>query len=195
MSIFRINLFLLCLSLLTMSGCAFGTRHVTLNPIKTSLSLDATGQNVYIEVIDKRNPSLKPVVGHVKNGYGMKTADVISDKEVSSWVKDSIVEELKRADAVILPDDKNLDNKTSKIIVDVLVCYAQAYWNYGGEVSVVVTVKKDNKDIIKEKNYTGKATLGTNWGARAASYQEVLELAMEDMLQKLMSDLIAAIKS
>lgn len=176
-------------------GCAFGTRNVTLNPIKTSLALDASGQTVFVDVIDKRNPELKPVVGHVKNTYGMKTADVVADKEVSLWVRDSIVEELKRAGALVVGDGLNLDNKTSKLTVDVLVCYAQAYWNYGGEVSVTLTVKKDDREIIKERNYSGKATLGTNWSASSASYQKVLELAMEDLLQKLIPDIIAAIKS
>ncbi len=56
---------------LTSFGCAFGTRHVALNPMQTSLTLDASGQSALLEVTDRRDPSLKPVVGHVKNGYGM----------------------------------------------------------------------------------------------------------------------------
>jgi hypothetical protein len=75
---------------LTSFGCAFGTRNVTLNPMKTSLTLDASGQKASLEVTDKRDPALKPVVGHVKNGYGMKTAQVVADKDVSLWVRDAI---------------------------------------------------------------------------------------------------------
>ena len=185
-----------CLLLfLTTYGCAFGTRHVTLNPIKTSLVLDASGQGVFVEVIDKRHPSLKPVVGHVKNAYGMKTASVVADKEVSIWVKDSIVDELKRFGASVIEDRNNLDSKASRITVDVLVCYAQAYMRYGGEVTVALSVKKDTREIIKGKKYTGKVIPGTSWAATAKSYQKTLELAMEDLLGKLMPDIIMALKS
>ncbi len=87
MKTIRPKLVIGCLLLLVTSyGCAFGTRHLTLNPIKTSLTMDASGESAFVEVVDKRNPSLKPVVGHVKNGYGMKTATVVADKEVSTWM-------------------------------------------------------------------------------------------------------------
>ncbi len=120
------------------SSCAFGARHVTLDPIKTSLSLDASGQIVLIEVKDKRNPELKPVVGHVKNGYGMKTAKVIANKEVSIWVKNSIVGELKRYGASVIESESEESDGISKVSIDVLVCYAQAYMRYGGEITVVL---------------------------------------------------------
>jgi uncharacterized lipoprotein YajG len=191
------KLFLTALTLLflTTYGCAFGTRHVKLNPMKTSFATDATGQSVFVEVTDKRDPALKPVVGHVKNGYGMKTAKVVADKEVSIWVRDIILEELKRSGASVITDEVGSDNKATKIAIDVLIFYAQAYMRYGGEVTVALTLTKDNKKIVSEKTHTGKATLGMNWGASSESYQKVLELATEDMLKTLMPDIIAAIKS
>lgn len=191
------KLFLIALTFLflTTYGCAFGTRHVKLSPMKTSFAMDATGQSAFVEVIDKRDPVLKPVVGHVKNGYGMKTAKVVADKEVSIWVRDVIVEELKRSGASVITDESVLDNKAAKITLDVLVFYAQAYLRYGGEVTVALTVKKNDKTVVNEKTYTGKATLGMNWGASSESYQKVLELATEEMLKTLMPDLITAIKS
>jgi hypothetical protein len=47
----------------------------------------------------------------------------------------------------------------------------------------------------REVIYTGKATLGMNWGASSESYQKVLELATEEMLKTLMPDITTAIKS
>ena len=191
------KLFVIALTFLflTTYGCAFGTRHVKLNPLKTSFVTDATGESAFVEVMDKRDPELKPVVGHVKNTYGMRTAQVVADKEVSVWIKDIIVEELKRSGAFVIADEAVLDNKATKITIDVLVFYAQAYMRYGGEVTVAVTLTKDNKKIVSEKTYTGKATLGMNWGASSESYQKVLELATEEMLKTLMPDIITAIKS
>ena len=191
------KLFVIALTFLflTTYGCAFGTRHVKLNPLNTSFVTDATGESAFVEVMDKRDPELKPVVGHVKNTYGMRTAQVVADKEVSVWIKDIIVEELKRSGASVIADEAVLDNKATKITIDVLVFYAQAYMRYGGEVTVAVTLTKDNKKIVSEKTYTGKATLGMNWGASSESYQKVLELATEEMLKTLMPDIITAIKS
>jgi len=59
------KLFVIALTFLflTTYGCAFGTRHVKLNPLNTSFVTDATGESAFVEVMDKRNPELKPVVG------------------------------------------------------------------------------------------------------------------------------------
>lgn len=181
--------------ILTSFGCAFGTRHVVLNPMKTSLTLDASGQRASLEVTDRRDPSLKPVVGHVKNGYGMKTAQVVADKGVSIWVRDVVAGELKRMGGSVETDGASLDSKASKIRIDVLVFYAQAYMRYGAEVTVALSVNKNEREIVKEKPFTGKATLGMNWGASSASYQKVLELAMEEMLQKMIPEILVALKS
>lgn len=181
------------LLLVAMSGCAFGTRTVALNPVTTSLALDAAGQRVYVEVLDKRDAALKPVVGHVKNGFGMKTADVVGDKEVTVWVRDSLVAELKRSGALISVEPTTRDGRTSKIAVDIQVCYAQAYWNYGGEVRVALTVSQDQTALINGKMYSVTAQLGTNFGATAESYQRVLELAMDALLQQMLPDIITAI--
>jgi hypothetical protein len=67
---------------------------------------------------------------------------------------------------------------------------------YGGEVTVALSVKKDTREIIKGKKYTGSKVIpGTNWVASAKSYQKTLELAMEDLLGKLMPDIIMALKT
>ena len=180
---------ILSVSLLLMNGCAFGNRNIALDPISTNRSADLRGSNVYVVVNDNRNPLLMPVVGHVKNGYGMKTADVVADKEVTTWVKASIENELKRYGATLNLATQNNTLDDSKVTVDVLVCYAQAYWRYGGEVKARVSVDKQGVAVIKDREYSGTATLGTNWGATAESYQEVLSLAMKDFLEKLMPDL------
>jgi hypothetical protein len=179
--------------LVAMSGCAFGTRTVALNPVQTALALDGAGQRVYVEVLDKREAALKPVVGHVKNGFGMKTADVVGDREVTVWVRDSLLAELRRFGVQTISDPAALDGGASKLAVDVQVCYAQAYWNYGGEVRVALTVSQGQKALVDGKMYSGTAQLGTNFGATAESYQRVLELAMDALLQQMLPDIITAI--
>ena len=132
---------------------------------------------------DMRDSALRLVIGHVKNGYGMKTATVVADKEVTIWVKQCIENELQKNGAV-------LENaSTSNIIVDVLVCYAQAYERYGAEVKGKVSVSSAGNEIFKDREYSGKDILGMNWAATSKSYQEVLELAMKDFLQKLLPDI------
>lgn len=59
----------------------------------------------------------------------------------------------------------------------------------------MLSLKNNGNYLISEKIYTGKAILETNWAARAQSYQKVLEMAMNEMLQQLMPDILMAIKS
>jgi hypothetical protein len=182
------------LFLTIMNGCAFGTRNITLNKIKTDYSYNLAGKSIYIEANDKRDAALKSVVGHVKNGYGMKTADVIAERDATNWVKTCIEDELIRYGAVSQQTLADNTSDQTKITVDLLVCYAQAFGRYGAEIRARILVRR-NMAIISDKEYSGKAILGMNWAATAESYQQVLELAMKDFLDKTVPDLVIKINS
>jgi len=152
--------------------------------------LKAPNQTVFVKVIDKRDASLlKNVVGHMKNGFGMKTAEIVSDKDCSMWVRDCIVQALKQTGVKVVADERSIDNKSSRVFVDLQFCYAQPHmWNIGGEVTIALNVSKGKQDIIKDKQYAGN---GTHW----ESFQRVFELAMQDLMQKMMPDIIQAINT
>ena len=94
-------------SLLVTNGCAFGTRQATLEypPKKlaetyareqTSLSPSANiPKIVLIPLTDERADKVN--VGEVQNGWGMRTADVMSKNDVVPWINDAIKLELERA--------------------------------------------------------------------------------------------------
>lgn len=184
----RQMVYLLVLVALIANGCAFGARNIALNPVNIDNTYNLSGKKFLLSLTDNRDTALKPVVGHVKNGYGMKTAEVLADKDASLWVKENIEKELIRNGATTLQSiDKNVAD--NKIDIELLVCYAQAYWNYGAEVKAKASLTNTDKVVILNKEYSGKATLGTNWAAAAESYQKVLELAMKNFLEKMMPDL------
>lgn len=96
----------LTLCLLWQGGCAFGTRHVNLTyPPDNKASLgtataeatEAEGSGkpiLFVKFSDMRGDREK--VGHVRNGFGMKTAKVVADNDVTQWVNQAILQQLKQ---------------------------------------------------------------------------------------------------
>ncbi len=174
-------------------GCATNGRDITLNSVQTPLNLDASGQNVFVTVTDKREEGLKPnEVGAVKNGYYITMSHVWANKDAATWVHDTITDEMKRLGATIADKD---DGKASRIDVDVTICWASAYLVYSGDVSVIVTLKKDGKTLISAKEYKGSGGNGMNFVAASDGYQKSLETAMLDMLNKLIPDIVTSLKA
>ncbi len=188
-------LLVLVLLLSGMLGCAINGRNVTLNQVETPMKLDASGQNIFVNVIDKREDGLKPnEVGAVKNTYYITMSHVWADKDAAVWVKNCIEAELKRFGAIISDKDSG---QASRIDVDVTLCWASVYMRWSGDVKAIVTITKNSKILIKDKEYAGKGRgpAGVSFGMPAAGYQKTLEGAMIDMLQKLLSDVVQALKT
>ena len=87
-----------------LAGCAFGTRQPTLiyppapesgaTPVANAAATSAP-KNLRINLVpfvDQRSD--KKVVGTVRNGFGMRTADVIPTNSVADWVTQALKMEL-----------------------------------------------------------------------------------------------------
>jgi hypothetical protein len=86
--------FLLITVVLSISGCALTTGHVDLEYQPTSAGTNiatAASLPVAIKIIDKRPTQ---IVGSKINGFGMKTADIISDSDVPATLKSAFETEL-----------------------------------------------------------------------------------------------------
>ena len=95
------------LVVIVLAGCAFGTRNATLiyppkaesgaAPVAQAATKPAP-QNVQIALVpfsDERTD--KKVVGTMRNGFGMRTADVIAMNSVPDWVTQAIRTELENS--------------------------------------------------------------------------------------------------
>ena len=187
----RLTVLLIAGSLAT--GCAFGERQATLGyPPEPDATLVSSAEAapasrgiVYIgNFSDIR--SNKKVVGHVRNGFGMKTAEVVAQRDVPGWVREALAHELKESGYQVL-DGVGPDDVTT-ISGDIVRVYCDAYFTYDGEVSLRMETIKAGQNLL-QRTYTGTGSAGLNWGATGDSYSESLSMALQSALRKFIADL------
>jgi hypothetical protein len=201
-----ISVFIVCTMLLLVTGCAFGTRRVTLvyPPEKAEIS-DAkvaeaaasptiNGKSVVLQQFaDQR--SNKECIGEVRNGLGMRTADVVAENSVTEWVTQAVKEEMEKAGYKVTKVD-SITMPTTDIVVltgDIITVYCIALFSYEGEVSFFAILQKDGKEILN-KRYTGKGSAGLNWAASSSSYGYSLSVALASAASNLVDDIKTVLK-
>lgn len=190
------------LSLALLAGCAFGTRQPTLiYPPASETGSKAAAQaavtpvrkNVQIMLkpfVDQRSD--KKVVGTVRNALGMRTADVIPTNNVSDWVTQAVMTELQNHGYTAIGPGDSGDTKGKVISGDILNVFCDMYFSYTGQVSLVVRVSEDGKELLN-KHYSGEGSAGLAVAMTAESYAQSLALALSSALQQFIGDLNARI--
>ncbi len=172
------------------NGCAFGNRHLTLDPVYSDNLPPKTATTCKIQVPlpeDARNNQQAPnFVGYVRNGYGMHTADVLADKDANVWVQSCITENLKRAGFNVINGKIASSGLVISTSIRSLVC--DAGMNLKATVILDVKLKKGDLTFFN-RTFTGKASK-TNWMMSAEEYHETLTKAMKQCLDGMMPILI-----
>ena len=169
-------------------GCAFSDRQVSLNPVYTAAPLK-TAEQSEINVMppeDKRGYEKTNLVGYVRNGYYIRTADVLADKNVNDWVQSCIAENLKRAGFKVVAGNLDAGGLCVSTAIRSLIC--DSYFSISATVILDVKLKKYDASFF-EQSFTGKASQ-PNWLASSGEYQEALTNAMKQCLDKMMPVLI-----
>jgi hypothetical protein len=183
------------------SACAFGDRTAHLQyppeqsadgPVVSSAKAMEAPQPGSKVIVVRRLDDLrhdKRIVGEVRNGWGMRTADVIVQNDVADWATGAVVVELKKAGFdVVTGDSRASEAKTPVLSGDVLRVYCTAFFTYEAEVTLMIRVKRGEKEI-HTKSYTGKGSVGMNWAAVGESYAQSISLAMADALDSAIADI------
>lgn len=183
----------------SLCSCAFGNRHVTLvyPPEKQSdgtgvkiteaAPLPVNGKTVVLmQFVDQR--SNKSIIGEVRNGWGMRTADVVVENDVAGWLTNAVKMELEKSGYRVTVGGQN-DDSSAHIALggEVIQVYCTAMMTYEGEVSFFAQLQKDGKELLR-KRYTGKGSAGLNWGASSASYGSSLAEALSVAIKDLVTD-------
>lgn len=184
-TVFRIFVFSALISLI---GCAFGTREVTLrnSAVESTDTISVSKRHTicFDSLVDKRPDSS---IGHVQNGYGMRTAEVVAANNVPSWINKEIRNKLVAAGYEVR---NNCPKDTSSLIIEgeILKVYTTAYMTYLGEVTINASIlRKQNK--LLEKKYSGHKKAGTNWAATEESFRDVLESSLQTAMSTFISDI------
>ncbi len=174
--------FIIILSVIFLSGCAFATR-------KTFLEYNAitpvrNPNNVTIEVVpfedDRPN---KDTIGNVKNIFGVKTANILSEVNISQWITDALKSELENAGYKIV--EKGTRNKIQGIVMKV---YCNTLVDYEGEVIIKVSLKHGN-NILLDKVYSGKSKkLSAVVVLTLKAYRNILEKSLQQAMIQVVSD-------
>lgn len=187
------------------SGCAFGTRRATLqtpaiaraqglgsSSAAASSAPASRGKIVLVAFADQR--SNKKSIGEVRNGWGMHTADVEPDRDIVSWITQSVKAALEQDGFQVMEVDRSTTPASLPILSgDVLTVYCTALFSYEGEVSFFARVDQDGRQVLNNR-YTGKGSAGLNWAATGSGYAGSLELALKEGLTHLVADLNVALR-
>jgi hypothetical protein len=93
----------------------------------------------------------REVIGHVRNGYGMKTAKVVTTTNISDWVTEAMKAELRNSGYTV-SDNPSADNKVKGEVIKV---YCDSFMTYDGEVGIEVALERKGEKIFSQK-YLGK---------------------------------------
>jgi uncharacterized lipoprotein YajG len=184
-----ISVFLLLLS----SGCAFTTAKVNLSYTPTSQSPLVTLEpaRVALQVEDHRIPEEKGKIGNKVNVYGMVTASVVSNKEVSLVLQEALKNELQNNGHKVV-DSREADHD---VFIKVLLV---KYWSIPkirfADVEMMGTV---TGEVVIQDGKTpevlfSKAITGTSRESRGivldSTYESVLNGALAEFVRSFSRD-------
>jgi len=176
---------LLAAALLLFSGCAFTTGHVDLayQPTTQATKL-ATPESprVTVVVTDKRPTQ---AVGQKINGFGMKTADIVSNTDVPGTLKSAFETELNsrgftegaRGNAISV----SLGNFENQFTLGFFSGESTA------TIGMQVTVKHPDGSVAYDKYITGQSKDWVEIAGEGNAERE-LNAAMQDAVSKVFSD-------
>ena len=191
-------------------SCAFGTREIYLYypPQKTYDSgIAYDSENLRSKVIlltqiqNKRSKTKssifdnfttdKEIIGHVRDGYFIKTANVVTNKNIEQWVYNAIAFELKNNGYQVLENSAQASDSEPDYILggDTRKVYVDSFFNYTGKVKLhIVVADFRSQKILIDKVYEGKQKK-LNLEASTEGFENVLEAALSKAIKKVIKDI------
>jgi hypothetical protein len=199
------RLFAAWVAVALLAGCAFGVRNATLlyppkadSPIvpQAQAAPEPTTKKVPIALVtfvDQRTDN--KAVGTMRNGFGMRTADVLATNSVTEWVTQAVRTDLEKSGySVVMATGGAPAGAGTVVSGDVLNVFCDMYMSYTGQVSLLMRVSKDGNELAT-KHYSGEGSAGIAFAGTAESFGESLSLALAAALKKFVADLDATLKA
>ena len=180
------------------SSCAFVDKEISLEPNSPQYNNAKANETVYLnEFKDKRN--IKDKIGVIKNGYGMETANVTTDQDISALIEESLIRNLKNAGfnikKLVATSNINalLSNKQMYLEGAIYKFYVEPNvgWWYAdmvADINIKINVKSKNETFSESYRIESKNP-DMYWGA-SSSYEDPLETSIEKLTSRITTDLI-----
>jgi len=173
-------------SVILVSGCAFGTRRPLLDYQTTMPSKAQNNISISIDPLSDARTWSKKKIGNVRDGFGMRCGEVVPQNSVTEWIRNALKDELKNSGYSVV--DSGTQNVISGEVNEV---YCNAYWNYGGRVGFHLVVKKDGTSIL-DKKYAFEKNAGTCWAATAESFANTMKFTLQEVMKQVIDDINSA---
>src|SRR5512139_2238412 len=159
-------------------GCAFGTREAMLRYPPT-IEADAVPAaqaapapqprtiQIHLTAFNDQRQD-KTLVGTVRNGFGMRTADVIATNSVPEWVSEALTSELHNTGYTVTTRSEG-SRSLAVLSGDIVNVFCDAYFTYEGKITLYVKLNKNGKDVLS-RTYVGNGSAGMNWAATSDAY-------------------------
>ncbi len=189
---------LLALALSSVSGCAFGNRTARLyypptgTPAAAAPAPAANAPVVALQTVKDVRPEPRNVVGWVRNGFGMHTADVVTAEDVPAWITGALRHELELAGLRVVGETPG--DSTPVLGADLSRVHCNAYMSYSGEVSLRAWVHLGDAFPLNQV-YAGAGSAGMNWAATGEGYSECIAQSVQDAARKIAADAARVLKA
>lgn len=170
-----------------LSGCAFTRDHIsldykpTITPEKIS---DAKDVRVAVDVVDARLN--KEAVGCKKNGYGVETAYIVADNDVTEILRNAVISELDQRGFTISEGENKVEIELCKFFNDFKVGFFSG--GASSEALVTVVVKNEEGQITYTKTVMGLGVVETCFLANGKNAALALESALHNTVQTIVND-------
>lgn len=182
------------------SGCAFVDQRISLRYSSQTRSVSAgVGDRLLLVAVPEGSDRLNRkgnsyIIGNVKNTYGMKTADTITDDNVGDWIIAAFSQELQTSGITVrrverLPEV--FDSGINVVILRVWVDQDPGFWTVGAvsEISIILEIYSKG-DLLKKVAIDGKGDrrgmLSTS-GDREESLEKALRAVMAQAVPEILS--------
>lgn len=177
--------------LVSMSGCAFGDRHIALKYAAVGEVGSPKNQKVGITQFQDLRETKE--VGEVRNAYGFKTAKVVADNQhVGAWVANAMSEELaqqgfevEKFSDVIPP---NYEIQIGGVVTE---AYTKMYFNATARITINVNITKSGVSVLS-KEYSGKKAVAAMF-VSPGEYESAMQGALQDLMKQCLPEILEAL--
>lgn len=174
-------------------GCAFGDRSIALT--YQPLGAGAARGSGVVAVADLSDARADPrVVGDVRNGWGLKTADVIIEgQDAGVWVANALAAELEACgytvEKVTSPTAAQAPVVISGSVSEVFV---SSSFTLRSTVRASIRVTRRGVPVLN-KQYVGRGKKGNVWGV-SSEQEEALMLGLQDLTRQALPQILEVIR-
>ena len=135
----------------------------------------------------------KILIGYVRNGYGIQTAEIHLDSRVAPVITDAVRYELKQAGWKVVDPPTGTNSTMPVITGEILVLHCDAYLSYEGDATLMIHANRNGHEVFK-KVYSGRGGGNLNWAATGEGYGKAVSEAVQDAVLGFVRDMPVIIR-